>query len=132
MHAMQMCHLLVYISPFTCSIYRKRFEGALRLARTGDWAVWRSAGGSGAVGCWVDLAASKGSNVWNLGVLEGTSSLATCWTLAILLVGCEVEGNEEEEVRAENAHTGEGSELLSGALAGVWHPWEVGGGKVGV
>lgn len=115
---------------------RKSFE-ALRFARAGDWAVWGGAGGRSAVGnrafgCWVDLAAGEGSNIWDLSRGEGAGSLATSWALAILLVGRKVEGDEKEQVRAENAHARERSELLTSALSSIWHPWEVGGCEVGV
>lgn len=52
--------------------------------------------------------------------------------LSGLLVGGEVEGDEEEQVGAENGHASKGSEFLSGALSGVGGPWEVGRGEVGV
>jgi hypothetical protein len=49
-----------------------------------------------------------------------------------LLVGCGVEGEEEKEVRAENGHTSEGGELLTGADTHVGHVGEVSEGEVGV
>lgn len=52
--------------------------------------------------------------------------------LGVLLVGGEVEGDEENQVRAEGDDTREGSELLAGALAGVGEPGPVRGGEVGV
>jgi hypothetical protein len=51
---------------------------------------------------------------------------------ALLLVGSKVEGDEEDEVGADGDDTGESSELLAGALAGIGHPGEVGRGEVGV
>ena len=48
-----------------------------------------------------------------------------------LLVRSEVEGEEEKEVRRDDADTGDGSELLTGALAQVGHVWPVGAGEVG-
>ena len=48
-----------------------------------------------------------------------------------LLVGGEVEGEEEEEVRGDDADTGDGSELLASALAHVGDVGPVGAGEVG-
>ena len=52
--------------------------------------------------------------------------------LAVLLVGSEVERDEEDQVRAENGDTREGRKLLTSALASIGHPGEVGGSEVGV
>lgn len=46
----------------------------------------------------VDLAMGDSGDVGELGVLEGAGGLAAGGALAILLVGGDVEGNEEEEV----------------------------------
>lgn len=73
-----------------------------------------------------------GSDVRDLGVLEGAGGLAAGGALAVLLVGCDVEGDEEEEVRGDDTHAGEGGEFLACALACVGHPGEVGRGEVGV
>lgn len=59
---------------------------------------------------------------------EGLASLR----LAALLVGREIEGDEEDEVRAEDTNTSEGGKLLTCALASVRHPGPVGRGEVGV
>lgn len=75
---------------------------------------------------------SEGRDVWDLGILQRASGFAACGTLAILLVGSEVERNEQNEVRADNSNTRESSELLSGAVTRIRHPWEVGRGEVGV
>jgi hypothetical protein len=48
-----------------------------------------------------------------------------------LLVGREVEGDEEEEVGCEDADAGDGGEFLACALAGVGEPGPVGGCEVG-
>lgn len=48
-----------------------------------------------------------------------------------LLVCSEVETDEQEEVRGDDDHSGDGSELLTSALAHVWHLGEVGAGEVG-
>jgi hypothetical protein len=49
-----------------------------------------------------------------------------------LLVRGEVEGEEEEEVRSDDADTGNGSKLLASALAHVGHVGPVGAGEIGV
>ena len=48
------------------------------------------------------------------------------------LVGRCVEGDEEEEVRGEDADACHGGEFLACAFAAVGHPGPVGGGEVGV
>lgn len=53
-------------------------------------------------------------------------------SLAVLLVGGEVEGDEENQVRAEDANASKGSKLLTSALASIGHVGEVGRGEVGV
>ena len=49
-----------------------------------------------------------------------------------LLVCCEVEGDEKEEVGAEDGHASECGKFLAGAFAIVWHVGKVGGSEVGV
>lgn len=75
---------------------------------------------------WVDLAVGESSNIRELGSHEGASGFAACGAFAVLLVGCEVEGDEQEEVGADYAHAGESSEFLSSAFSCIRHPWEVG------
>lgn len=53
-------------------------------------------------------------------------------SLSRLLVGSQVEGDEEDQVGGQDAHAGESSEFLTGAFACTGHPFEVGGGEVGV
>ena len=115
---------------------RRRLRARLGLARARD----RTARGrrrGRAVGLAVrlsrrELAVRDGCDVGELGVLEGARGLAARRALAVLLVRRDVEGDEEQEVGAEDAHAGEGGELLARALAGVGHPLEVGRGEVGV
>jgi hypothetical protein len=59
-------------------------------------------------------------------VAAGTSRLAG------LVIGGNVEGDEEDEVGADDADASHGSELLTGALAHIGEPLEVGGGEIGV
>lgn len=63
---------------------------------------------------------------------HASEALSASRGLALLLVGSKVEGDEEDEVGADGDDTGESSELLAGALAGIGHPGEVGRGEVGV
>lgn len=58
---------------------------------------------------------------------EGTAGGA----LGVLLVGCDVKGDEEDQVRGEDSNSGEGSELLASTSAHVGQPGEVGRGEVG-
>ena len=44
----------------------------------------------------------------------------------------EVEGDEEEKVRAENRHASECSKFLAGTFAVVWHIRKIGGSEVGI
>lgn len=64
------------------------------------------------------------------GLAHSTHSLAPTRPLAVLLVGCEVERDEEEEVGAEDSYSREGGEFLAGTLAVAGHPIEVGRGEV--
>jgi len=52
----------------------------------------------------VELAIGESSYVWNLGTNKGASSFAAGRTLSVFRVGCKVEGDKEEEVRADYAH----------------------------
>lgn len=49
-----------------------------------------------------DLSMGKSCNVRQLSILERARSLAARGALSIFLIGREVEGDEEEEVRADN------------------------------
>lgn len=51
--------------------------------------------------------------------------------LRVLLVGGDVEEDEEDQVGSKNSNSGEGSKLLASTLTHVGQPWEVGGGEVG-
>jgi hypothetical protein len=61
---------------------------------------------------------------------QSTSSPAAALRHRLLVRG-DVEGDEEEEVRRQDADTGDGGEFLTGALAGIGQPWPVGVGEVG-
>lgn len=59
-------------------------------------------------------------------VAAGTSGLGG------LVIGRNVERDEQDQVGADDANTSHGSEFLTGTLAHVREPREVGGGEVGV
>jgi hypothetical protein len=63
---------------------------------------------------------------------HAAEALSAARGLSLLLVGGEVEGDEEDKVRADGDDTRESSKLLTRALASVRHPGEVGRGEVGV
>lgn len=79
----------------------------------------------------VNLSTGKSRNVRNLGILERACSLASSGSPAVLLVCRNVETNEQKQVRADDGHTGESSELLAGALSVVREVGEVRRGEVG-
>ena len=64
--------------------------------------------------------------------LNESAGSASAALLDRLLVGGDVESDEENEVAGQNAHASERSELLAGADAGAREPREVAGGEVGV
>ena len=106
----------------------------LGLARASDRAVGAASGSGRAVG----LGSTVGSvGRWDLEVAHVDERLlasvaAGAASLDLLLVGGDVETDEQEEVRGDNGDTSESSEFLTGALAHVGSPGEVGGGEVGV
>lgn len=76
-------------------------------------------------------------NARQLGILHINQSLAAgvsarASSLGSLLVGDKVERDEENQVRGENSHSGEGGKLLASASSVVRGPWEVGAREVGV
>ena len=64
--------------------------------------------------------------------LDQGAGSAAATLLNGLLVGRDVESDEQNEVAGQDAHAGESSELLTGADAGGGEPGEVAGGEVGV
>lgn len=60
----------------------------------------------------------------------GAASAALLWWG--LLVGREVEGDEEQEVRGQDTHASEGGEFFACAATGVGHPREIGAREIGV
>lgn len=80
----------------------------------------------------IDLAVGESCDIWDFGILKGSCCLAASWSLSVLLVGRKVEGDEENEIRADYAHTCESCKLFSSTVSCIWHPLEVGRGEVGV
>lgn len=120
---------------------RYRFSSSnLSLAGSGRWAVGAGSRRNSAVTVGLQAAIAAlvvprvhdSCNIWDLGVLERASGFAGSGALAVFLVGCKVEGDEEDEVGADDTHSGESGKFLSGAFARVRHPGEVGRGEVGV
>ena len=67
---------------------------------------------------------SMGLRNWRPG--HASYCLARSRRLAVLLVGGEVERDEQDEVRADKSDAGECSKILSRALAQIWQPRKVG------
>jgi hypothetical protein len=78
----------------------------------------------------VDLAVGESRNVWKLSVFERSCSFASCWSLAIFPVGCNVEVDEEDEVGGDGNDASESGEFFTRALAGIGHPGPVCRGEV--
>lgn len=101
----------------------------LGLARACHGAVGATSGLGAAV-----LGTSRGRNFEVLhvdqrflaSVAAGTSGLGS------LVIGGNVERDEQDQVGADDADTSHSSEFLTGTLAHVREPREVGGGEVGV
>lgn len=108
----------------------------LRLPRARDRPVaagghWRAIGGLGAaIGLGTGRRGDLEVSHIDQGLLAGVATRTA--NLGGLLVGGDVEGDEQEQVRGDDGNTSESGELLTGALAHVWSPWEVGGGEVSV
>lgn len=108
----------------------------LSLARASDGAVGAASRASRAVGT-LGAAVGVSGGRGDLEVLHVDERLlagvaARAADLGSLVVGGDVEGDEEQQVRGDDTNTGERGELLTGALAHVGGPGEVDGGEVGV
>jgi hypothetical protein len=103
--------------------------GHLRLSRASGDPVGSSSASLGASG---GHGSGNGVGLRHRGLGHASDCLACTRRLAVLLVGGEVEGDEEDEVRADGDDAGERSELLSGALAHGGQRGEVGRAEVGV
>ena len=103
----------------------------LSLARSNGTAVGLSTGSGSTVG----LLGRSGLDQVRVGkgsLGHASEALSAARSLSLLLVGGEVEGDEEDKVGADGDDTRESSKLLARALASVGHPGEVGRGEVGV
>lgn len=106
----------------------------LCLAASGDAAVGGGTVTASEVSLTTAEASSSLTNSGDLLILHlnqsagGTVAALLCG----LLVGCGVEGEEKEEVGAENGHASEGGELLTSTDTHVGHVGEVSESEVGV
>lgn len=103
----------------------------LCLAGASDRAVGTAGRGGRAIGLG---AGNRGGDLEVLHVDQGLLAGVATGTadLNLLLVGGDVESDEEEQVRGDNGNTGKRGELLTSAAAHVGSPGEVGGGEVAV
>lgn len=98
----------------------------LSTARARGGAVGLSSGGDGlAIGGRGGLADEDVMRVRKGGLAHTTDRLATARSLGVLPIGGEVERDEEDEVRAEDANAGDGGELLSSAPASIGEVREI-------
>ena len=104
--------------------------GCLCLARSGGDAIGLNTGGLCSTIGGLLVLVDEVVRIRKRSLAHSSQTLASAGGLAILLVGREVEGNEQHQVRAENDDAGKSSELLSGALAGIGDPGPVGGSEV--
>ena len=76
--------------------------------------------------CRLVLPLRESRDIRDLSRGERARSFPACGPLAVLLVGGDVEGDEEDEVGCDGDDAGEGGELFPCAVAGVGHPGPVG------
>ena len=123
------------LEPLQC--FQSGKSAYLGLARASDRAVGAAGRGGravGTLGAAVGLGTGRGGDLKVPHVDERflASVAARTANLGVLLVGGNVEGDEQQQVRGDDTNTSERSELLTGALTHVGSPGEVGGGEVGV
>lgn len=123
-----------YVQPCVLSGAGMHWFVHLRLAASGNAAVRGRSVTASEVSLTTAESSSSLTNSGDLLVLHlNQSAGGTVATLLCgLLVGSGVEGEEEDEVRAENGHTSKGGKLLTGADTHVGHVGEVSEGEVGV
>ena len=103
----------------------------LGLARPRGRAAWsRGRSGVAVQLLWDNFPMGKGGNVWKFSVLERSCSLTSCRSLAILFVCGHIEADEEEQVRADYPHPGEGCEFFACTGIVMREPAEVGRSKI--
>lgn len=104
----------------------------LRLARAcGHTVRLHASGRCPAVGVQL-LVLMDDMRIWERGLGHAPQALADVRSLSSLAVRGEVERDEEDEVRAENADAGEGGEFFSGAVTQIRHVGKVSRGKIRV
>lgn len=114
------------LKTFRCDCASVNYLG---LARACHGAVGAASGLGAAV-----LGTGRGRNFEVLHVDQRfLASVATGTSgLGGLVIGGNIERDEQDQVGADDADTGQSSEFLTGTLAHVREPREVGGGEVGV
>jgi hypothetical protein len=50
----------------------------------------------------IDIAVGEGRYVWDFGVFEGARCFTAGGSLSVLLVGGQVEGDKEDQIRADD------------------------------
>lgn len=118
---------------------KKKKKKFLGLARTSDRAVGTTSGGGRVT---VTTRLGSISSSWstngrdlrvphfNQGLAASVATRTT--SLGRLVVGGNVEGDEQHQVGRDDDHASESSELFASTLACVGHVGEVGAGEVGV
>lgn len=109
----------------------------LSLAGASDGAIGATSRGSavGSLGATISLgSSSRRGDLEVAHVDQGllASVAARTADLGFLLIGGDVEGDEQEQVGGDDTDTSESSEFLTGALAHVGGPREVSRGEVSV
>ena len=85
-----------------------------------------------AIGCSVGGGSTDRGHLVVLHIDQGLLASIAARTSALLrlVVGGDVEGNEQDEVRRDNSDSGKRSEFFSRTLATVRHPLEVSGSEI--
>lgn len=106
----------------------------LGLAGAGGGTVRLATVGLGTSGLAICLSADSLGDVQRVGKrsLAHAAQRRTGSLGGVLLVSREIEGDEQDQVGAENCDSSKSGELLTSALASIGHPGEVGGREVSV
>lgn len=123
------------MSPSIATAHQRRLVGAARprrpvSLRAGGGGL--SAGGSLGGPSRGPIRRRDGKRVGERRLAHTSHGFASTSCLAVLPISSEIERDEQDEVRAENADARDGGELLPGALAHVGEVGDVSRGEVGV